>query len=103
MCTSCHNPHSSGNEKLLTATPPDLCYTCHDEKQFSGRHVMAGFSAGDNHPVKGKPDPSKSGRELSCTSCHAAHSSNMKFLFTNETASPDNLCLMCHKKVIVRP
>ncbi len=147
MCTSCHNPHSGDNEKLLVTTPPELCYTCHDkqlfskrvvhppvkdgqctfchnphssdnaynlsqpaadlcvmchDKQASGRHVMAGFSAGDTHPVKGKPDPSKPGRELACTSCHAPHSSNMKFLFTNETASPDNLCLMCHKKIMLR-
>ena len=31
-CTSCHNPHSSNNGRLLTMAMPDLCYKCHDKK-----------------------------------------------------------------------
>lgn len=100
-CTSCHNPHSSDNGSILTSPVSELCAMCHD-KQASGRHVMVKFGTGDDHPVKGKTDPSRTGKELSCTSCHNPHSSEMKTLFTNEK-QPDNLCEMCHVKVTARP
>jgi len=102
QCTYCHSPHASDYPSVLTQPLADLCATCHDQ-QTSGRHVMAAFSASDTHPVKGRPDPSRSGRELSCTSCHNPHASEQKKLFTNEGKSPGNLCLLCHKKIIVRP
>lgn len=95
LCTSCHDPHSSDNFIGLTQPIWDLCLSCH-EGQSSGKHVTAGF--GDDHPLRNKPDPGRPGRELSCTSCHAPHSSNLTSLFINEKLSPDNLCLMCHKK-----
>lgn len=102
QCTYCHSPHASDHPGVLTQPLADLCATCHD-KQTSGRHVMAAFSASDTHPVKGKPDPSRSGRELSCTSCHNPHASGQKKLLPNEAKSPGDLCLLCHKKIMVRP
>jgi len=143
LCTSCHNPHSSDNDKLLRAQVPQLCYMCHGDAMFTkkvvhgalsmgsctlchsphstdnlfnlqqpivnlctmchsdqaaGVHIVAGAVLGDMHPVQGKPDPARKGRDLSCTSCHSPHSSSMNFLFRNEALSPSNLCLMCHEK-----
>ena len=102
QCTYCHSPHASDHPSVLTQPLADLCAACHD-RQTSGRHVMAAFSASDTHPVKGKPDPSRAGRELSCTSCHNPHASGQEKLFTNETKSPGNLCLLCHEKIMVKP
>ena len=97
MCTSCHSPHSSDQASLLLQPVADLCVTCH--ATVTGRHVLANYGLGGVHPLKGKPDPSKAGRELSCISCHNPHSSSQQKLFRNETGSP---CLMCHTKIVVR-
>ncbi|MGE5174622.1 MAG: cytochrome c3 family protein [Betaproteobacteria bacterium] len=101
MCTTCHSPHASNDIALLLQPVNKLCSTCH-EKQSSGRHIMSGFGFGDDHPVKGKADPSKPNRELSCVSCHNPHASSGKKLFVNEMAGPANLCLLCHKKISVK-
>lgn len=101
QCTFCHNPHSSDTPLMLTQPVADLCAQCHADK--TEQHVLAGFGHGGSHPVKGKPDPSRSGKGLSCLSCHNPHSSSQKSLFTNESQSRDNLCLLCHQKVMVRP
>lgn len=100
-CTGCHNPHASNAASLLLSPVEKLCVTCH-EKQSSGKHVMAGFSLGDRHPMKSATDPAKPSRELSCVSCHNPHSSSQQKLFVNETSSPSNLCLLCHKKISVK-
>ncbi len=75
-CTSCHNPHSSKNNKILVAEPPDLCFNCHDKSAFSKKVVHPALSMG-------------------CTSCHNPHSSkNNKIL----VAEPPDLCFTCHDK-----
>ncbi len=101
-CSICHNPHVSVDAASLLLQPVGkLCVTCHD-KQASGKHVMAGYALGDDHPVWGKVDPTNSSRELSCISCHNPHSSSKLKLFANETKSPDSLCLMCHRKISIK-
>jgi predicted CXXCH cytochrome family protein len=75
MCTSCHNPHKSGQEKLLQSEPPGLCFECHDEDDFKGKV---------NHsPVE----------EGMCTSCHFPHKSDNEKLLQSE---PPGLCFECH-------
>lgn len=75
MCTSCHNPHSSNNKKLLKAEPPDLCYSCHDKKAFTKKTVHAPVAAG------------------MCGDCHNPHAADAMF----QLLKPINeLCLNCH-------
>jgi predicted CXXCH cytochrome family protein len=76
-CTSCHNPHSSKNNKLLVSEPPDLCYNCHDKTKFNGKTV--------HPPVMGGM----------CTSCHSPHSSDTEKLLLSK---PPALCFNCHDK-----
>ncbi len=102
QCTGCHAPHSSGTASLLEKPVDELCGTCHDGKS-TGKHILAGYGLGDRHPTKGGPDPSRPGKEMSCVSCHNPHSSIGKYLFTEEAVHSGNLCLLCHKKIIVRP
>ncbi len=76
-CVSCHNPHSSANEKLLKASMPDLCFGCHDKTKFSGTVVHSPVGIG------------------LCITCHDPHSSaNEKLL----TAPVPDLCFSCHDK-----
>lgn len=99
-CTTCHQPHAGDIARLLTSPVPDLCIMCH-EKMSSGRHVMAGHGSG-NHPVSGKSDPSRPGKDLSCASCHSPHASDHATLFTAAQGYPKSICLTCHRKIMVR-
>ncbi len=76
-CTSCHNPHSSDNQKLLLADAPDLCYTCHDKTGFNNTSTHS--------PVAGGM----------CGSCHEVHSAKLQKLLI---ARPPDLCFTCHDK-----
>ena len=76
-CLSCHNPHSSDNEKLLTAPMPDLCFTCHDKTKFAGEAVHSPVSIG------------------LCVSCHDPHSSSEPKLLKEAVPA---LCYTCHDK-----
>ncbi|WP_457626148.1 cytochrome c3 family protein [Persephonella sp.] len=97
QCNICHNPHSSNNIFFLKKPIFNLCTSCHAEKA-SGTHVLAGFVFGKSHPTHGRPDPSRPGRELVCSSCHNPHASNYKYMFNNDYTGDRYLCQMCHKK-----
>ena len=102
-CLTCHNPHASDSPRLLNQAVPALCQNCHPDK-INGKHILAGYGFGDNHPILGRIDPIRKGRELGCASCHDPHSSAKPHLFVNSEASdPDNLCMACHRKITVRP
>ena len=102
-CLTCHNPHASDTSPLLTQPSPYLCQNCHPDKT-NGRHILQTFGFGDDHPIQGRIDPSRRGRELSCVSCHNPHSSGKKSLLVNDAASsPAVICLLCHTKITVRP
>jgi predicted CXXCH cytochrome family protein len=94
-CASCHNPHTTANKFSLEKPEADLCASCH-EGRATGKHVMAGHGFGDDHPVKGKPDPLRKGRDISCTTCHNTHASIERTLPADERPGP--MCLKCHKK-----
>lgn len=93
-CTRCHNPHSSEHKYYLKAKPWDLCTSCHIDKR-DGNHFINTFSRKD-HPTKGKPDPSRPGKELECISCHTPHASDTQSLIDGK--SPMSICQKCHKK-----
>jgi predicted CXXCH cytochrome family protein len=73
-CTTCHDPHSSSEPKLLSAPAKELCVTCHsDHVEF--KVVHGPVSAGE------------------CTICHTPHESASKALLTKEGAA---ICYDCH-------
>lgn len=75
-CESCHNPHGSGNAKMLKAgSINDTCYTCHAEKRgpFIWEHA----------PVR-----------ENCTNCHDPHGSNNSGMLV---AKGPFLCTNCHQ------
>lgn len=93
-CTRCHNPHSSENKFYLKAKPWDICTSCHLDKR-EGKHVINTFG-NKNHPTRGKPDPSRPGKEIECISCHNPHASDSVSLI--DAKSPMSICVKCHKK-----
>jgi predicted CXXCH cytochrome family protein len=84
-CATCHGgidaakvPHKKTNliARGLNSEQPDLCYGCHDRKNFEKKNVHAAVGMG-------------------CTGCHDPHSSkNAKLL---KAEAPD-LCFTCHDK-----
>jgi len=74
MCTTCHDPHSASQPKLLLQPQKDLCGTCHaDHVDFKNMHGPV--AAGD------------------CTMCHAPHESDSEKLLVK---SGQELCFGCH-------
>jgi len=74
MCTTCHDPHSAGEPKLLAQPMKNLCGTCHaDHVDFKVIHGPV--SAGE------------------CTACHTPHASDNKALLLKEG---EELCVGCH-------
>lgn len=76
-CTSCHNPHSSKNARLLVSEQTVLCATCHDKEIFSGTIMHAPVSIGI------------------CTGCHLPHASVHEKLLSKQ---PPDLCYTCHEQ-----
>lgn len=94
QCVRCHNPHSSGLKYYLKAKPWDICTSCHIDKR-EGNHFINTFTRRD-HPTRGKPDPSRPGKDLECISCHTPHASDVQSLINGK--SPMSICQKCHKK-----
>lgn len=101
-CERCHNPHGSDNEFFLRKSIWDLCTTCHAEKA-DGQHVIPQIGFGRStksggHPTKGRDDPVRPGRELTCSGCHDPHGSAGIFLLRMKGTMPFSVCQRCHKK-----
>ncbi|TYO95041.1 putative CXXCH cytochrome family protein [Geothermobacter ehrlichii] len=96
LCSVCHDSHATDNPAQVLAPINDLCLACHDSVR-GVPHVARGIS-GESHPLSGVPDPSRPGRDLSCTGCHDPHSGNSKYYFQNGIRSRFGLCGKCHRK-----
>ncbi len=97
MCSICHNPHASDHPFHLYKDTWNLCVTCHVENG-TGMHVLADVYSTEGHPTRGKPDPVRIGKELSCASCHNPHASDFHNLWTFGVDSLYDLCQKCHNK-----
>lgn len=124
MCTSCHDPHSSAQPKLLVKPANEICLMCHTDKT-NFKYVHGPTAAGDclmchsPHESDNEAQTLKPGVELctachldlkselkrsvvhpalegGCTSCHNPHGSNFKKFFA---AEGNNLCFQCHPQI----
>lgn len=98
-CTICHDPHGTDQRFFIKKAAWDLCTTCHFEKA-SGRHVISWGPSGQGHPTRGKPDPTRPGRELSCASCHNPHAAPAPRLWNFKATMWLDLCRNCHGGIV---
>ncbi len=94
-CAICHSPHASDNPFNLFKPTWDLCVSCHFEKG-NGRHVLGESFSTEGHPTRGRQDPIKIGKELTCVGCHNPHASNSPHLWALNVQSFLELCKKCH-------
>ena len=76
MCTSCHDPHQSNQDKILKEPLPDVCYPCHEKTKFTKKYVHNVINV------------------VGCGSCHNPHAANNPSLLPS---SVNDLCATCHK------
>ena len=98
MCEVCHDSHGSANYSQLKAPVNELCLSCHESIKKTPHVVRT--TSGTGHPVSGVKDPSapKTGREMTCISCHNPHSGDVRYFFVNNAEDRLMLCQMCHNK-----
>jgi len=78
-CSDCHKIHAERDPVLSTATQPDVCYKCHQQKR-------ADFNKPSAHPVRfGK---------MTCSECHSPHGSNATAMLNKPTVN--QTCYTCH-------
>lgn len=77
QCTSCHNPHGTAGEKLIShGSVNELCYSCHQN--------LRGPFLWEHSPVR-----------EDCLNCHRAHGSNYPQMLQ---ARVTQLCQSCHQQ-----
>jgi len=96
LCSVCHDSHASDYRAQSLMPINDLCLNCHSAIRDTP-HVVRGIR-GEEHPLKGVPDPSNPGRELACTSCHNPHGGKSKYFFVRGLSGSFRLCSLCHQK-----
>lgn len=98
MCEVCHDSHGSQQYGQLKAPVNELCLSCHESVRKTPHVVRT--TTGEGHPVSGRKDPSapKTGRPMSCISCHNPHASDVRYFFVTNNEERLMLCQMCHNK-----
>lgn len=73
-CLGCHAPHWSTRSNLLRATPPELCFKCHDRNKVTEKNTQKATDFRDGqenlHYVHFTQN------QIACLTCHSPHASN---------------------------
>jgi predicted CXXCH cytochrome family protein len=94
----CDECHSSATTKRPSADPPELCWECHDEKDFADEVLHGPFAAGaclECHDVHKSPNPTLLILAIPdlCGSCHDA--TTFAELEQHRSQEGDD-CIGCH-------
>jgi len=132
-CMGCHEPHGSGQVKLLRPDPNNdatvitgnnksQCYECHTGASPDNRYAGLGTFENSKHSLvtsvnTGTEFPGVAGQAGQCANCHDPHGTangtsgvGMKTLRgvyndgkTNYTASDFDMCFKCHNSSSLNP
>ena len=94
-CAICHSPHAAEYPFNLIKSTWELCTSCHPDKG-NGEHIVSGFLNIPSHPTRGRQDPLRKGKELTCASCHDPHASDSPKLWRLKVETGIALCKECH-------
>ena len=75
-CNRCHISRGRSGRQLVEP-PPDLCYSCHEDRKANGEYVHGPVVAGE------------------CLFCHESHQS--RYVHLQKAPVPD-LCYRCHQR-----
>jgi predicted CXXCH cytochrome family protein len=87
-CNVCHDVHNDNTATLRGVSVDQLCYDCHEDK---GEHI---------HPVGADYKDPRSGKAMTCMSCHEPHSSDFEHITTFDHNR--DLCVQCHASGTMR-
>jgi len=78
-CADCHTVHIAKDPILVTATQPEICFECHQQKRTESMKPYA-------HPVRQGT--------MDCTGCHNPHGEISESLLAKQTLN--DTCFGCH-------
>ena len=81
-CDTCHDLHQNNYSDLAEPILNELCGDCHEE---ADTHA---------HPIGSDYQDPRTGRPLTCASCHEPHSSDHEYMLTFDHQR--DLCVQCH-------
>jgi len=121
QCVTCHDPHVSDYPKQLRADlNASFCLECHgvrkevpekvaifktqemsrdDFKQIPRLYLSFDLKSGhpiDKHPTVGVANPLKPTEKMSCSTCHATHTSTQEKLLPDLDKEGRDICTQCH-------
>lgn len=121
QCVTCHDPHTSDYPKQLRAElNGNFCLECHGPRKevpdkvaiFKSQEMTKDqfnsipkiyLSADlmrdhpvDKHPTQGVSNPLKPEQKMTCTTCHATHSSPTEKLLPAADKEGRDVCTQCH-------
>lgn len=102
-CSSCHNPHGSGENLMRQASLNETCYSCHAEKRgpFVWEHAPVRESCATCHDAHGSTNRNLLNRKDSfvCLQCHS-YGGHINLPRYNRTSNPTGSgCVNCHMAV----
>lgn len=78
-CVDCHDSHVAKDPVLVTATQPEVCFDCHQQKRTQSLKPYA-------HPIRQG--------QMACTGCHNPHGATSEWQFARQTLN--DTCFDCH-------
>jgi DmsE family decaheme c-type cytochrome len=105
VCTDCHNPHGSVNDRLLKkGSVRETCSSCHTEKggPYVFEHADLMEDCGNCHVPHGSMNDNllKVREPMLCLRCHEGHHSfRSTALTTANKAKYYNRCTDCHLSI----
>lgn len=96
-CLTCHEPHSSGQGRLLRQGVLELCTSCHSERHKEFEHPVGVVPTARVTLDEEWTRHLGAGGAIVCTTCHHPHTSATPFLL-RQGMDGGKMCYGCHPR-----